>query len=151
MCLSMTHCGLTKECADALFEIVIYTQSAMQELYLGGNELGDEGVIRLMQGLKCAKSLTKVAINDNQFSDSEEVLAQIKQTWNKNQKLCRYDFRHNDITDDGVEYLIECLKDAGHVYELIVSEWINEETMDALQKKLKENKPAKGKGKKKKK
>jgi len=44
------------------------------------------------------------------------------------------------------------LKESGHVFELVVSEWICEETMDALQKQLKENKPAKGgKGKKKKK
>lgn len=101
-----------------------------------------------MQGLCCAKSLTKVSVSDNQFSDTEEVLNQIQKTWKKNEKLTKYDFKHNDITDDGVEFLIGCLKESGHVFELGVSEWINEETMDALQKQLKENKPAKGKGKK---
>jgi len=59
------HCGLTSECADSLFEIVIYQSSVMQELYLGGNSLKDEGVIRLMAGLKCAKTLSKVSIADN--------------------------------------------------------------------------------------
>jgi len=128
----MTHCGLTKDCADALFDIVIYTQSGMLELYLGGNQLEDEGVIKLMKGLMCAKSLVKVSIADNQFSDTEEVLAAIEKTWKKNEKLTKYDFRHNDITDEGVEFLIGCLKEASHVFELGVSEWINEETMDAL-------------------
>lgn len=79
------------------------------------------------------------------------MLDAIKNTWKKNEKLTKYDFRHNDITDEGVEFLIECLKESSHVFELVVSEWINEETMDALQKQLKENKPSKGKGKKKKK
>ena len=71
-------------------------------------------------------------MSDNQFSDREDVLEAIKGTWKKNEKLVKWDLRHNDITDDGVEFLIEGLKECTHVCELVVSEWINEETMDAL-------------------
>ena len=69
----------------------------------------------------------------------------------KNKTLARYDFKHNNITDDGVEAIIEILEQAPHVFELAVSEWINEETMGKLEQRLSQNKPKKGKkGKKKK-
>ena len=78
------------------------------------------------------------------------MLQAIKNSFIKNKTLAQYDLRHNDITDDGVEYLIECLKEANHVYELELSEWMNEETLATLQGILKENKPGKKKGGKKK-
>lgn len=69
----------------------------------------------------------------------------------KNKTLPRYDFKHNNITDDGVEAIIEILTMANHVSEVGISEWINEETYEKLQKALLANKPKKGKkGKKKK-
>jgi len=51
----------------------------------------------------------------------------------KNKTLTRYDFKHNNITDDGVDALIEILDSAQHVFELAISEWINEETMGKLE------------------
>jgi len=69
----------------------------------------------------------------------------------KNKNLPRYDFKHNNITDDGVEAIIEILGAASHVTEVGISEWVNEETYEKLQKALVANKPKKGKkGKKKK-
>ena len=69
----------------------------------------------------------------------------------KNKTLTKYDFKHNNITDDGVEAIIEILTTATHVFEVGISEWVNEETYEKLQKALANNKPKKGKkGKKKK-
>lgn len=69
----------------------------------------------------------------------------------KNKTLTKYDFKHNNITDDGVEAIIEILDTATHVFEVGISEWVNEETYEKLQKALTNNKPKKGKkGKKKK-
>ena len=45
--VSLTYCKIDKEGADALFEIVIYTQSQLKELNLTGNLLENEGVIRV--------------------------------------------------------------------------------------------------------
>lgn len=68
-----------------------------------------------------------------------------------NKKLVKYDLKHNNITDDGVDKICEFLEQSPHVFELEVSEWINEETMQKLQDRLTANKPKKGKkGKKKK-
>lgn len=104
-----------------------------------------------MVGTACAKSLQKLDLSDNQFSDSKEVLAAMKFCLVKNKTLCRYDFKHNNITDDGVEAIIEILETANHVFELGISEWVNEETYEKLASRLNSNKPKKGKkGKKKK-
>jgi hypothetical protein len=80
------------------------------------------------------------------------VLAAIKFCLVKNKALPRYDFKHNNITDDGVDAIIEILAVATHVVEVGISEWVNEETYEKLQKALVANKPKKGKkgGKKKK-
>jgi Leucine-rich repeat (LRR) protein len=90
-------------------------------------------VIKILLGAACAKSLTKLDLSDNQFNDTKEVLSAMKFCMVKNKTLTRYDFKHNNITDDGVDALIEILDSAQHVFELAISEWINEETMGKLE------------------
>jgi hypothetical protein len=69
----------------------------------------------------------------------------------KNKKLSKYDLKHNNITDDGVDVLCEILEKANHVFECEISEWVQEETLAKLEARLSANKPKKGKkGKKKK-
>ena len=63
--LSLTYCGITAEGAEALFEIMIYTRSALEEVNLSGNLLMNEGVITLLRGVAIAKSLKKIMIADN--------------------------------------------------------------------------------------
>ena len=46
--LSLTYCGITTEGAEALFEIMIYSKSALEEVNLTGNLLKDDGVIKLL-------------------------------------------------------------------------------------------------------
>lgn len=72
--LSLTYCGIGPEGADALFEIMIYQKSALEEVNLSGNLLKNEGVAKLLQGVSIAKSLKKILIADNQFSDEEKVM-----------------------------------------------------------------------------
>ena len=43
----------------------------------------------------------------------------------KNKILTRFDFKHNNITYDVVDALIEILDSAQHVFEFEISEWIN--------------------------
>jgi|688.fasta_scaffold1787051_1 Ran GTPase-activating protein (RanGAP) involved in mRNA processing and transport len=57
----------------------------------------------------CAKSLERFVIADNGINQSEGVMNAIELAWTKNQKLKRYDLRHNNITDDGVDRLCEIL------------------------------------------
>lgn len=65
--LSLTYCGIDKDAAQAIFEILIYTKSALEEINLSGNILGNEGVCRVLIGASVAKSLKKIVLADNQF------------------------------------------------------------------------------------
>lgn len=63
--LSLTYCGIDAEGADALFEIMIYTRSALEEVNLSGNVLTNEGICTVLKGVAIAKSLKKLLIADN--------------------------------------------------------------------------------------
>lgn len=63
--LSLTYCNIDAEGADALFEIMIYTRSALEDINLTGNLLMNEGVITFLRGVAIAKSLKKISIADN--------------------------------------------------------------------------------------
>ena len=66
--LSMQYCNIDKEGARPLFEILIYKESGLEELYLGGNLLRDEGIIMVLKGASIAqKNLKLLSIPDNQF------------------------------------------------------------------------------------
>ncbi len=72
--LSLTYCGITADGAEALFEILIYSRSALEEVNLSGNLLMNEGVKIIFKGLSIAKSLKKIVLSDNQFSlDKREI------------------------------------------------------------------------------
>jgi hypothetical protein len=46
--LSVTYCKIDAEGAQALFEILIYTKSVLEELNLTGNVLRENGVIKVL-------------------------------------------------------------------------------------------------------
>jgi len=46
--LSLTYCGIDHTASQALFEILIYTRSALEELHLNGNLLRNDGVIKVL-------------------------------------------------------------------------------------------------------
>ena len=59
--------------------------------------------------------------------ENEDVLAAMKIAMVTNIKINKYDLKHNAITDDGIEALVEILGEAKHVQMLTVSEWITSE------------------------
>lgn len=99
--LSLTYCGITEEGAEALFEIMIYSRSALEEVNLSGNLLRNEGISVLFRGLSIAKSLKKILVADNQFDDSEDVLKALEFCMSKNEKLGKYDLKYNNIGEQG--------------------------------------------------
>ena len=149
--LSLSFCGIDEKGADSLFQVIIYQSSLIQEMDLSGNKLGDKGAILLFQGLSCARSLEKISLADNGINQTKEVLDSIQVAWHKNTKLKKYDLKHNNITDDGVDRLCLILEDPGcQVFECQISEWINEDTLTKFNAALASKKPKKGKkGKKK--
>jgi Leucine-rich repeat (LRR) protein len=99
--LSLTYCGIDSTAAQALFEILIYTRSALEEINLSGNLLRNDGTEKVLQGTSIAKSLKKISLADNQFNDDERMLKAIEFCMVKNKKLTKYDFKYNNITDLG--------------------------------------------------
>ena len=99
--LSLQYCGIDAEAAEAVFQILIYTRSALEDINLTGNMLGNEGVIKVLQGTSVAKTLKKIWLGDNQFNDEEDVLKAIMFCWVKNVRLGKYDFKHNILSGDG--------------------------------------------------
>ncbi len=63
--LSLTYCNIDMHGARALFEILIYSQSRIEELNLAGNHLRNEGAIVVLRGVSIAKSLKKLYLSDN--------------------------------------------------------------------------------------
>ena len=63
--LSLTYCNIDEKAARSLFEILIFTQSKLEELNLSGNHLRNEGVIGVLRGVSIAKSLKKIYLADN--------------------------------------------------------------------------------------
>lgn len=76
--LSLTYCDIDQSGARALFELLIYSQSNLEELNLSGNHLRNEGIITIFRGLSINKKLKKIYLADNQFNEDEKVLQAIE-------------------------------------------------------------------------
>lgn len=68
-------------------------------------------------------------MGDCQFNDSAEVLENLQFCMVNAKKLSKYDLKHNNITDDGVDKICTFLEEANHIFEVEISEWVNEETL----------------------
>jgi Ran GTPase-activating protein (RanGAP) involved in mRNA processing and transport len=99
--LSLTYCDIDQHGARALMEILIFSKSLMEELILTGNQLRNEGTKTVLNGVSIAKNLKKVHLGDNNFNEEEDMLEAIKTCMDRNKTLARYDFRNNDLKDNG--------------------------------------------------
>lgn len=131
---------------------MIYSKSALEEINLTGNLLKDEGVVKVLHGVSIAKSLKRLAIADNQFSDTEKVMQALEFCMGKNDRLGRYDLKYNNIGTEGLVKLTDILRQYTHVFDVEIPERVEsieeKENFEAFRKQLDENKPKKGKGKK---
>ena len=99
--LSLTYCSIDAGAAQSLFEILIYTRSALEEVNLSGNLLRNEGIRKVLIGTAIAKSLKKILLADNQFNDDDQIVRAMEFCMEKNKTLTKYDFKYNNITDRG--------------------------------------------------
>ncbi len=127
--LSLTYCNIDAEGARAIFDFLIYTKSGLKKLNLTGNHLINEGVRKILRGVSCAKVLEEFSIADNQFGEEDEVLQAFKFCMTRNKVLTHYDIKFNAIMDDGVKYLTEVLIEAGHVWNVEISERVTQEIL----------------------
>ena len=127
--LSLTYCNIDAEGARSIFDFLIYTKSGLKKLNLTGNHLRNEGVRKILRGVSCAKVLEEFSIADNQFGEEDEVLQAFKFCMTRNKVLTHYDIKFNAIMDDGVKYLTEVLIEAGHVWNVEISERVTQEIL----------------------
>ena len=72
-----------------------------EELVLTGNQLRNEGAMMILNGVSIAKELKKIYLADNQFNEEPEMLESIKSCMTRNKSLAKYDFKNNDLRDNG--------------------------------------------------
>jgi Ran GTPase-activating protein (RanGAP) involved in mRNA processing and transport len=78
--VSLTYCGIDSNGARAIFEVLINTQSSIQEFNLSGNNLGNKGIIWVLKGLKLVKNMKKIYLADNSFNADQEFLTALEDT-----------------------------------------------------------------------
>ena len=110
--VSLTYCGINEDAAESLFEICIYQSSALIELDVSGNPIKDAGIIKLFEGLACAKTLEKISAGDCQFNETDEVLEHLEFAMTSNKKLSKYNLKHNNLCDKACEYICNVLPEA---------------------------------------
>ena len=120
--LSLTYCNIDQEGARAIFEILIFSQSQLEELNLSGNHLRNEGIIVVFRGLSINKNLKKIYLADNQFNEDDSVMEAMRQCMVRNKNLGRYDIRYNTVLNKGVGLITQYLEEANHVFEVEISE-----------------------------
>lgn len=67
--LSLQYCDIDHTGARSLMEMLIYSKSKLEELILTGNQLRNEGVQMVLNGVSIAKELKKIYLADNQFNE----------------------------------------------------------------------------------
>jgi len=65
----MCYCNIDHNAARALFELLIFSKSKLEELILTGNHLRNEGTKTVLNGVSVAKELKKIYLGDNQFNE----------------------------------------------------------------------------------
>ena len=153
--LTMSYCGFDEEAARPLMHILIYQESAMQELDLQGNKLGTQGACLILHSLKINQSLNKLNIADNGVVGNENFIDKLVEMLTANTNLFTMDLRLNSIEDEPVVDLLDRMKNSASgrinqtLYEILLPEqMIPASTIEELNKFLLPNKKSK-KGKKK--
>lgn len=108
----MEFCGIGPDGAEHLALMLMFIKSAIEELRLGGNNLGNEGVKRLFAGAKMAKKLKTLDVSNNKFN-IEQVTCELASLITTNTVLGTYDLSSNVVTDEGVTNLVNSLLTSG--------------------------------------
>lgn len=144
--LSLQYCDITgEEGGRHLSHILLFIRSALEQLLLKGNNLGNDGVLEVMTGAKRAKKLKTLDISDNKFSEAPDVIDGMLKLFAYNTTLANYKLSGNEITDVGAQKLIHGMIGQSHLAEVVVPERCSVKTFEALEQALG---AGKGKGKK---
>ena len=106
--LSLKYCDIDKDAADALNTIIIYSKSALKELHLQGNHMGNIGMAGIIPGLRVAPTLKKLNMADNRITEEvrgeeePDAIAPFEEVFKFNKELRELDLCYNPIYDKGI-------------------------------------------------
>ena len=149
--LSLAFCRIDEDGARALMEIIIFQNSAVEDLDLQGNVLRCEGVIAIFHGMQINKAILKLNLSDNQFGEEKNVIEALLNMLRHNETLTTLEMRYNGFYDTGVDAICDGLKNNGQgrinntLSSLTLSQnKISEEKLEELNKTIS---AGRGKGK----
>lgn len=148
--LSLQYCGIGEDGGQHIAHILMFVRCAVERMDLKGNYLGQKGIVDVFHGAKRCKSLSRLDVFDNKFSDTQEVIDTLRDLFANNTKLEAYDLGGNQISDAGAFQLVQGMVGHAHLKEMLVPERCSAKTWEALEFQLSASKGKKGKkGKKK--
>jgi hypothetical protein len=153
--LTLSYCNFDSHACRAIMQILIFHETALQELDVQGNKIAVEGCSDIFRALKINQVLNKLNIADTALEGDENFVDRFIEMLTVNTSLYSVDLRLNLILDDCAKDVLDRMKHASTgrinsvLYEIIFPEGkVQEETLEEIQKFLLPNKKGK-KGKKK--
>ena len=152
--LTLSYCGFDSSACRAIMQILIFQETALQELDVQGNRIGVDGCSDIFKALKINQALTKLVIADTLIEGDENFVDKFIEMLTLNTSLCSVDLRNNLIFDETAKEILERMKHASTgrinavLYEIIFPDGkVTDETLEEIEKFLLPNKKGK-KGKK---
>lgn len=141
--LSLQYCGIAEDGGQYIAHMLMFFKCTMEVLELRGNYLQDKGVVDVLNGARRSKTLARIDLYDNKFSDSPEVIKALRELFANNVALTQYNLSGNRISDAGASMLVNGMIGHNHLDKVFVTEQVSSKTWEALEE------VTSGKGKKK--
>jgi len=142
--LSLNYCNIGEDGGEYIAHILMFVRGALEVLELKGNYLLDKGIVDVFNGARRSKTLQKIDVFDNKFTDTTEVIKSLRDLFANNTTLTSYKLGGNQISDQGASMLVNGMIGKGHLAEVMITERCSQKTFEGLESVL-----SMGKGKKK--
>lgn len=124
--LSLQQCQIGPECGQLLMPTLLFKDSALEELDLSFNQLGNSGATDLLRACKRAKKLKTLSLRDNGLNDGSVDVDQVrsfgfltealKVCVKENTTLANYTWTGNLLEYESMtKWVVEILVGMGHV------------------------------------
>eukprot|EP00401_Gymnodinium_catenatum_P078735 CAMPEP_0117498594 /NCGR_PEP_ID=MMETSP0784-20121206/21796_1 /TAXON_ID=39447 /ORGANISM="" /LENGTH=321 /DNA_ID=CAMNT_0005293687 /DNA_START=19 /DNA_END=984 /DNA_ORIENTATION=+ len=131
--LSLQFCNIGEDGGQYLAHILMFHRCALEKLELRGNYLRERGVVDVFHGARRTKQLSEIDLFGNQFTDTPEVIEAIKDLFQNNVNIKKYNLGGNMISDTGAQTLVTGMIGLGHLQSVIVTERASTRTFEALE------------------
>jgi len=134
--LSLNYCNIGEDGGEYIAHILMFVRGALEVLELKGNYLQDRGICDVFNGARRTKTLQKIDVFDNKFSDTPDVIKSLRDLFANNTTLTSYKLGGNQISDQGASMLVNGMIGKGHLSEVMISERCSQKTFEGLESVL---------------